>query len=29
MAKHAEKMEKRRRRAVRPGVEMPEWYSGG
>jgi hypothetical protein len=29
MAKHAEEMEKRRRRAVRPGVEMPEWHFGG
>jgi hypothetical protein len=29
MAKHAKEVEKRRRRAVRPGVEMPEWYSGG
>jgi len=29
MAKHAEKVEKRSHNAVRPGVEMPEWYSGG
>jgi len=29
MAKHTKEVEKRRCRAVRPGVEMPEWYSGG
>jgi hypothetical protein len=23
------RVEKRRHNAVRPGVEMPEWYSGG